>query len=56
MQFLKNTETDNKSRPDILRYLKFESLIDIDGEEYLIWLYVRQTKSEYQLYSLNVKI
>lgn len=50
-----NSEPDNKSRPDILRYLKFESVIDIDGEEYVVWLYVRQTKKEYQLYSINIK-
>ncbi len=50
-----NSEEDNKSRPDILRYLKFESLIDVDGKRYVVWLYVRQTKNEYQLYSLNIK-
>lgn len=49
------SEPDNKSRPDVLRYLKFESLINIDGKEFVAWLYVRQTKSEYQLYSLNIK-
>ncbi|WP_299289890.1 hypothetical protein [uncultured Mucilaginibacter sp.] len=51
-----NSETDNKGRPDILRYLKFESLIDVDGAEYVVWLYVRQTINEYQLYSLHIKI
>ncbi len=50
-----NSEEDNKGRPDILRYLKFESLIDVDGKKYVVWLYVRQTKNEYQLYSLNIK-
>lgn len=50
-----NSEEDNKDRPDILRYLKFESLINLDGKEYVVWLYVRQTKKEYQLYSVNVK-
>ncbi len=51
-----NSEPDNKSRPDILRYLKFESLINIDGKEYVVWLYVRQTRSDYQLYSINIKV
>ncbi len=50
-----NSEADNKHRPDILRYLKFESLIDVDGKKYFVWLYVRQTINEYQLYSINIK-
>lgn len=47
---------DNRDRRDILKVLKFESLIDVDGERYNVWLYVRQTKIDYQLYSLNIKV
>lgn len=50
-----NSEADNKGRPDILRYLKFESLIDVDAKRFIVWLYVRQTINEYQLYSLHIK-
>lgn len=51
----KDSEQDNKDRPDILRYLRFESLIDADEKRFIVWLYVRQTRIEYQLYSLNIK-
>lgn len=50
-----NTADDTRNRPHILSVLKYESLIEVDDKKYVVWLYVRQTKSEYQLYSLNIK-
>ncbi len=51
-----NSAEDTRKRLHILNVLKFESLIDVDGERYNVWLYVRQTKNDYQLYSLNIKV
>ena len=50
-----HTANDTRNRPHILNVLKYESLIEVDDKKYVVWLYVRQTKSEYQLYSLNIK-
>ncbi len=51
-----NTADDTRNRPHILNVLKYESLIEVDDKKYIVWLYVRQTKSEYELYSLNIKV
>ena len=51
--FIKS-EDDNRRRPDFIKVLTFKSLIDISGEIYEVWLYVRQTKHNYLLYSVNI--
>jgi len=50
------SEDDKRGRADILEVLKFESLIEVNGEHFVVWLYVRKTKSQFQLYSLNIKV
>ena len=50
------TEDDKRNRAEIIKVLKFESLINIDNVIYEIWIYVRETKSQLQLYSINIKV
>ena len=49
-------DNDKRGRSDILKVLKFESLIEVDGTIYKIWMYVRQTKTQLQLYSININV
>lgn len=49
-------DEDKKARPDIIKVLKFESLILVDEIQYKVWMYVRQTKTELHLYSLNINV
>jgi Large polyvalent protein-associated domain 3 len=53
--FIKS-EDDKKKRIDILKVLKFESLIKLNDIDYEIWIYIRQTNQQLQLYSLNIKV
>jgi len=49
-------ENDKKERADILKVLKFEGLINVAGDIYEIWIYVRQTNRQLQLYSININV
>jgi hypothetical protein len=53
--FIKS-EDDKRQRVDILKVLKFESLIKVNEVDYEIWIYIRQTNQQLQLYSLNIKV
>ena len=53
--FIKSEE-DKRQRVDILKVLKFESLIKVNEVDYEIWIYIRQTNQRLQLYSLNIKV
>src|ERR1700732_5131761 len=48
-----SAEDDDRNRPDIIKVLKFESLIQVDNIQYEVWIYVRQTRTQLNLYSLN---
>lgn len=48
------SEDDNRNRPDFIKMLVFKSLAEINGTTYEAWLYVRQTRSHYFLYSVNM--
>lgn len=49
-----SAEDDKRERADIIKVLKFECPVVIDTTQYLIWIYIRQTKTQLQLYSLNI--
>jgi len=51
-----SSEDDNRNRADIIKVLKFESLIQVDNIQYEVWIYVRQTRTQLNLYSLNVNV
>lgn len=49
-----NAEDDKRDRPDIIKVLKFISLIEVELVQYEVWIYVRQNKTQMQLYSINI--